>query len=150
MPGLEPGIQSPKSPSQRVSAQRPNERLNSKAGIPSSHVSPTECSRTVCGKRTFIQDIRQARAADADRAVGPPRGLKRHSWRRIVALYSDRVKNIDGRAIARMANPIAAIIGADQPDTRLVIRGEGNIARPKAPGVYSRNGCICLPRRRCR
>ncbi len=63
--------------------------------------------------------------ANAHRAVWPPGGLELHSCRGLVALDADCVKNVDGRAVARMANSIAAIIGAHQPDAGLVIGRKG-------------------------
>ena len=73
--------------------------------------------------------------ADADRPVRPPRGLKSHSRRRLVALYSDFIEYIDRRAIARMADPIPAIIRADQPDAGLVVGSEGNFVGPNPQGL---------------
>ena len=71
--------------------------------------------------------------AHANRTVLPPRGLEGHSRRRLVALYSDRVEYIDRCAIARMSDPVAAIIGADQPDAG----SERNIMGSKAPGLIA-------------
>jgi len=44
-------------------------------------------SRALRGKSNTVQNIWQARVADANRPIGPPRGLECLSWRRLVALY---------------------------------------------------------------
>src|SRR5437016_12689468 len=82
--------------------------------------------------------------ADADRPVRPPRGLECHSRHRLVALNSDRVEYIDRRAIARMANSIPAIIGADQPDAGLKVGSEGNIVGPEAPRLIAEANAFAL------
>jgi hypothetical protein len=43
-----------------------------------------------------------------------------------------------------MANPVAAIVGADQPDTGLIIGRERNIARSKAPGLIAEANAFAL------
>ena len=85
--------------------------------------------------------------ADADRSVRPPCGLECHSPCRLIALYSDRVEYIDRCAIARMADSVTAIIGADQPDAGLEVGSEGNIVWREAPRLIAEADAftLCTP-----
>jgi hypothetical protein len=67
--------------------------------------------RTLRSKSNAVQDVRQPCVADANRTLRSPRSLECHSRRRLVALYSDRVEYIDRCAIARIGDPVTAIIG---------------------------------------
>ena len=119
--------------------QRPKERLNSKAGAASLHISLMErSSRGHCVARETLSKTSGSLVwSGADRPVRLPRGLEYHSRCRLISLHSDPIEYIDRRTIACMANSLTAIIGADQPDAGLIVGSEGNIVGSETPRLIA-------------
>src|SRR5208282_5049085 len=68
--------------------------------------------RADLAERLGRQDRLEPRMADADRALRPPGGLEAQGRRRLVLLDSDAVENVDRRAVPRVPDAVAAIVGA--------------------------------------
>jgi hypothetical protein len=78
--------------------------------------------RAFLHERGAVEHLFQPCVAHADRSVRPPCRLKSHSRRGLVGLNADPVEQVDRRAVARMTDPVAAVIGPHQSHTRLVVR----------------------------
>src|SRR5579864_2185884 len=66
-------------------------------------------------QRDGAEDVLKPRVPHAHRAVRTPSGFEAHARRGLVVLNADAIENVDRRAVARIADAVALIVGADQP-----------------------------------